>query len=71
MQRILSLCVFLRLTLAAAGAVSYHQHDELDSFGEMIHHGHSHGEQIPLGYVKYPWLSPESRRVYPGDDDGK
>lgn len=41
--------------------------------GELYsHHEHAHGIQIPLNYVKYPWLSPNSHSTYPGNnDDGK
>ena len=71
MRTALQLTTLLQVAhLAFAVAPRHRDHDELHNFAEADHHGHSHGEQIPMGYVKYPWLSPESHVRYPGDDDG-
>ena len=32
----------------------------------IAHDGHQHGEQMPLGYVKYPYQA-----MYPGDNEGR
>jgi agmatinase len=72
----LQLGVLLRLAILVAGAVTHeHEHDELhdeDSLEMDPHtaHGHTHGEQLPLGYVKYPWQAPQTHATYPGDNEG-
>ncbi|KAF8582007.1 Arginase/deacetylase [Ramaria rubella] len=61
--------------LTSTGAATHdHQHDELHEDASLeIHshaeHGHVHAEQIPLGYVKYPWQSPQTYATYPGDNE--
>lgn len=32
----------------------------------LAHDGHDHADQMPLGYVKYPYQA-----VYPGDNEGR
>jgi len=32
----------------------------------FAHDGHGHDDQMPLGYVKYPYQA-----VYPGDNEGR
>ena len=66
----------LRIAILVIGIAAHeHEHDELHEdavleLGPHADHGHSHGEQLPLGYVKYPWQSPQTHVTYPGDDEG-
>lgn len=67
--------ILLRVAILVLGVVAQNEHDELhgEAYLEMdshVGHGHSHGEQLPLGYVKYPWQSPQTHVTYPGDDEG-
>lgn len=34
--------------------------------GVLSHDGHDHADQMPLGYVKYPYQA-----AYPGDNEGR
>jgi hypothetical protein len=74
MPTTLQVSILLRIAILVLGVVA--EHDELheDSYLEReshVAHGHSHGDQLPLGYVKYPWQSPQTHVTYPGDDEGR
>lgn len=67
----LQLTGFFSLALIVTGThhdLHHEGHDSQVVLEDRYHDGHSHGEQIPPGWVKYPWLSPQS---YAGDNDGK
>jgi hypothetical protein len=67
--------ILLQFTLLISGCIAAYngQRDELHNADSALnidpHAGHTHGDQMPLEYVKYPWQSPETF-VYPGDNDG-
>lgn len=76
MQTALLFSVLLRIAILAACVMTHERgHDELhdDAYLELdsqAGHVHPHGEQLPIGYVKYPWQSPQTHVTYPGDDEG-
>jgi guanidinobutyrase / D-arginase len=73
MYTALKLSIILGIaTLSVSLASHEHEHDELGDLelDPYAGHGHSHGEQLPLGYVRYPWQSPQTHVTYPGDDEG-
>lgn len=65
-----SLLSFVSFAIVASEST---YHNELLGDLHFSHeHAHgAHGAQLPLNYVKYPWLSPNSHVTYPGDEDGK
>ncbi|KAF8522436.1 agmatinase [Hysterangium stoloniferum] len=75
MQFSLHFSILVRLVIGVVSAATHqHEHDELPDntfidLDDHNSHGHTHGPQVPMGYVKYPWLSPQSYVTYPGDGE--
>lgn len=67
---------FLHIATLAANVLDHNNgHSEAHEdpylkFDSNSGHGHLHREQLPVGYVKYPWQSPQTYPTYPGDDEG-
>lgn len=76
MQTAIRFSVLLHIAILAVGVLTHeHEHDEQHDDASLgidfiESHGHSHGAQLPVGYVKYPWQSPQTHVTYPGDDEG-
>ncbi|KAF8494493.1 agmatinase [Gautieria morchelliformis] len=53
--------------VSASIALHEHKHGQLQSL--ELDPQANHDGQLPLGYVRYPWQSPQTHVTYPGDDE--